>query len=82
MADLTFKGYAVQDTGIQMDFVNFFPGPGKPTDYSIFLTDAELSAVATQVQLRTLVTTKLQRKLQAAGIATKLDQFIGQTVTI
>lgn len=82
MADFTFLGYTVEDAGIEMEFVNPFPGPGKPTNYTIRLTDNELAGVTTPAQLRTLVTTKLQRKVQASGIASKLDAFIGQTVTI
>lgn len=82
MALLTFQSYEVEDTGVAMTFVNFTPGAGLPTDYTIRVTDAELAAVTTAVQLRNLVTTKLQRKLQAAGIASKLDTFIGQSVTI
>jgi hypothetical protein len=34
------------------------------------------------VTLRALVIGKLKRKLQADGIASKLDTFIGQSVTI
>lgn len=82
MADLTFLRYEVQDDGVVLEFVNFSPGPGKPTNYTIKLTDAELSGVTTLPQLRTLVTAKLQRKIQASGVATKLDGLIGATVTI
>lgn len=82
MADLTFIGYEVTDSGTTLEFVNPNPGAGKPTNYTILLTDAELSSVSTANQLRTLVTGKLQRKLQAANIASKLDPFIGATVTI
>lgn len=82
MPDLTFKSYVVDDSGVAMTFVNFTPGAGLPTDYTIRVTDSELAAVSTANQLRTLVVGKLQRKIQAAGIASKLDTFIGQTVTI
>lgn len=82
MADLTFLRYEVTDTGVSMEFLNPAPGPAKTTNYTIFVTDAELSGVSTPAALRTLVVAKLQRKLQASGIASKLDTFIGQTVTI
>ena len=82
MASLTFLSYEVEDTGIEMEFLNPTPGPGKATNYTIFVTDAELSGVSTPAQLRTLVVAKLQRKIQASGIASKLDTFIGQSVTI
>lgn len=83
MADFTFLGYAVDDEGIEMKFVNYFPPAEKPNNYlTIRVTDTELSAITSAAQLRTLVTTKLQRKVQASGIASKLDAFIGQTVTI
>lgn len=82
MASLTFQSYEVVDTGVEMSFVNFTPGAGLPTDYTIIVTDSELSGVNTLAALRTLVTAKLQRKIQAAGIASKLEPLIGQTVTI
>lgn len=82
MATLTFKSYEVEDTVVEMTFVNFTPGAGLPTDYTIVVTDSELSGVTTLAELRTLVKTKLQRKIQATGIASKLDPLIGQQVTI
>lgn len=82
MADLTFLSYEITDLGTELEFLNPAPGAGKPTNYTILLTDTELSGVSTANQLRTLVTGKLQRKLQTANIASKLDPFIGQSVTI
>lgn len=82
MASFTFLGYDVQDTGIELEFANFTPGPGLPTNYTILITDAEIAGVSTLSQLRTLVIGKLRRKLQAEGIATKLDPLIGLSVTI
>lgn len=79
---LTFTDYAVFDNGIQFHFVSADPGAGKPSDYYVQATDAELAAVTTQLQLRTLIENKLNRKLHANGIATKLDPFIGQSLTI
>ena len=72
----TFEYYNVTDTGIEMFFLN------ANTRVMIFVTDAELSGITTQNQLRTLVIAKLQRKLQANGIAAKLDPLIGNSVTI
>lgn len=75
--ELTFLGYHVLDDGILLTFES-----ASASGIQVMLTDAELAGVSTQPQLRTLVTTKLQRKLRAAGIASKLDQFRGQTITI
>lgn len=82
MATLTFTGYEVDDASVRLTFLNPDPGPGRASEYTIAVSDAELAAVTTAAQLRTLVTAKLQRKLQAANIASKLDGFIGQPVTI
>lgn len=79
---LTFTSYEVTDTGITLHFVSPDPGPGKPLDYYVMLADAEIAGVSTQPQLRTLVTTKLNRKLRAVGFSTKLDPFIGQSLVI
>ncbi len=81
-AVMTFVGYAVEDGGVRMRFVCSNPGGGEPSDYDILLTDAEIAGVSTTAQLRTLVTSKLGRKLRATGFTSKLDPFIGQTVTI
>jgi hypothetical protein len=81
-AIMTFQDYNIRDDGIDMHFVCLDPGPGQENDYTVFLTDAELASVSTLLQLRTLVTTKLQRKLRASGVATKLDALIGGSITI
>lgn len=81
-AALTFSGYDVNDDGTVLRFVCADPGAGEPSEYSVLLTDADLSAVSTQPQLRTLVISKLQRRYRAAVVASKLDQFVGQSVTI
>jgi hypothetical protein len=73
---LTFQGYSVGDSGITLYFTS---DNGR---VKLFLADSELTAVTTQVQLRALVTAKLRRKLQAEGIASKLDAFVGMSVTI
>ena len=76
------SAYRVEDGGIRLHFVCANPGPGQVSDYFVLLTDAELSSVSSQGQLRSLVESKLKRSLRATGIASKLDQFIGQSVTI
>lgn len=76
------KAYQVEDGGIRLHFLCPNPGPGQVSDYFIFLTDADLAGVNNQSQLATLVTTKLNRALRAAGIASKLDQFVGQSLVV
>jgi hypothetical protein len=78
--NLTFRAYEVRDSEIGMTFLT--PEGDGSASVVIVLTDAELSSVSTQGQLLTLVTTKLQRKVHKAGIASKLDQFVGQMITI
>lgn len=81
-ANMQFIDYEVTDTGISMHFLCNNPGAGMNSDYHVLVTDAELATITTQAQLKTLVTGKLQRKLRAVGIATKLDNLIGQSITI
>lgn len=82
-AVMTFEGYDILETGgIIMKFVCANPGGGNPSDYTVYITDAELTGTSNTAALRTLVTTKLNRKYRATGLATKLDPLIGQTVTI
>lgn len=84
MANLTFIKYEVTDEGVDLTFLDANPAASGRTAsyYMVAVTDAELAVVTTAVQLRTLVIGKLSRKLHASGIASKLDGFIGQTVTI
>ena len=77
--NLIFLSYAVETDGVSLLFAVI---SADIKEYTIFFTDAELAAITTQLQLRNAVITKLQRKVQAAGIASKLDTFIGQQVTI
>ena len=80
---MVFADYEIQDGGVTLHFTCANPGPGMVNDWYILLTDAEIAGAANQAQLRTLVVNKLERKFRAAGgIATKLDPFIGQSVTI
>ena len=78
---LIFESYEVLDTGLTLRFEETFPD-GHSQYQSIFLTQPELDAVTTQAQVRTLVENKLKRKIRAVGIATKLNAFIGQSLTI
>lgn len=81
-ASFTFSAYTVTHQGIELHFDCVDPGPGLESRYAILVTDGELASVTTQVQLRNLVVQKLQRAIRATGIASKLDQFLGQSVTI
>ena len=81
MADFRFMRYDVEDTAIAMEFSGS-PRGGEPMIYTIRFTDAELSPLTTNVLLRNAVQAKLRRKLQAEGIASKLDAFVGMSVTI
>lgn len=78
--ELMFLGYSVLDDGIFLSFevLNNL----KLDSAQIVLSDAELDAVSTPAQLRALIITKLKRKVNREGIANKLDQFKGQTITI
>ena len=77
--NLTFLSYSVETEGISLLFAVV---SADTEEYQIFFTDAELASITTQLQLRNAVITKLQRKVQAVGIASKLDTFIGQQVNI
>ena len=77
-ASVRFVSYVVEDAGTVLTFERI----DADQKYVILLTDAELAGVSTAAALRTLVTTKLNRKIKAALVATKLDAFIGQTVTL
>lgn len=79
---MVFAQYLVVHDGIEMEFRCPNPGPGQASEYVIKVTDTELAGVSTQAQLRTLLTTKLNRKIRATGIATKLDQFLNQSITV
>lgn len=79
-ATFTFTSYDITDTGITFGMVCNAPGPGLPTDWPVFCTDAELAGVTTQIQLRDLIVSKLQRKYRGLNISTKLDPLIGAQV--
>lgn len=82
---LTFTSYVVLDDpalAIRFHFVSPDPGPGQPNDYFVTLTQTELDGIATQLQLRNALQGKLERKLRANGIASKLDPLIGQSLVI
>jgi hypothetical protein len=73
-----FVSYTVEDAGTVLTFERL----DADQKYAILLTDAELAGVSTPTALRTLVTTKLNRKIKASLVASKLDAFIGQSVTL
>lgn len=76
------SAYRVADDGIELCFLCADPGPGMPSFWIIHITDTELAGAINQTQLKTLVTDKLKRKFRAANIGTKLDPFVGQSITI
>ena len=79
--NMTFVGYEVDDSGVIFNFVAVGDGIGA-SDYFVRLTDAELAAISTPAQLRDTLLVKLRRKVNREGIASKLDSFIGQVLTI
>lgn len=81
-AVFTFNSYEVTDGGIIMHFVCDNPGAGMQSDWYITITDADLSTVNSLATFRTMVLAKLQRKFRGSGIANKLDNLIGGTVTL
>lgn len=78
----TCTSYQVEDDGIHVQFHCPDPGAGRESAYVVLVTDTELATVLTQSELRTLIQRKLNRKIKAAGIAAKLDPFIGQSLTV
>lgn len=76
MAVLTFVAYGIVDDGVVLRFAD------ADGAYKIHVTNAELATITTQPALRTLVITKLQRKVLGVGIKAKLDPLLNQTVTI
>lgn len=80
--ECVFAGYEVQDDGVLFRFNIPDPEPGVADTLTVKATDAQLSAVTTAPQLRTLVTTLLNRKVRRNGFAAKLNPFLGQSVTI
>lgn len=80
MTQATFTQYDTTDSGITLRFTVDAPGAGRPSEWTIEITDAELGGISTLAQFRTLVIGKLQRKVANAGIGTKLDPLLGQTV--
>lgn len=79
-----FTSYGIVDNPPAIAFTFYGPiPPGNRAGYvTVTANDAELAAAGTQPAVVTLVTNKLQRKLRATSIATKLDALIGQSVTI
>jgi hypothetical protein len=81
-AVMIFTDYQVQDNDLTtLHFICNFPGPGQPTDYYISFTDAQIQAIGTAQQAIAAVTAALQRKYRSS-IATTLNSYIGQSITI
>jgi hypothetical protein len=81
-ATLQFTDYEVTDDGIRLHFVSPDPGAGNNSDYYVTLTDVELAGAQTQAALIALVQGRVNRKLNAAGIAAKLALFVGQSLVL
>ena len=81
-ASFTFTGYEVLDVGIRLDFVCADPGPGQVNNYDVVVTDSDMAGITTQQLFVQLVRTKLERKVRAVGIASRLDPMIGQSLVI
>lgn len=81
-ARLTFVRYEVERDGVTLWFLCHDPGAGQPSDYPVFVSNTELAAITTQLQLRDLCLAKLKRWYRADGIASKLDALIGQSITL
>lgn len=81
-ASLTFTRYEVTDTGVRFWFVCPDPGAGENTDYSVFLTDAEMGAITSLATFQSALLAKLKRYWRAEGIASKLDSLIGRSITL
>lgn len=87
-AQLVFTRYEVARDGVKLWFVCHDPGPGQPSDYEIFFTDAELGITTTPIVVTNIQTfgdaciQKLKRHYRAEQIAAKLEPLIGRTLTL
>jgi hypothetical protein len=79
---LTFADYQIRSNGIDLRFTVSAPQPGQPTEYTVRLTDAEITNATTNEALRIAVTTKLARQIYAASIAARLDPLLGVEITV
>lgn len=79
---LRFDRFEITDRAVTLWFVSFDPGGGKPNDYSVTVTDAEIAAATTAPDLRDLVEARLRRKLRGAGLSARLDELIGHEVRL
>lgn len=78
-ASMKFDSYRAVDSGIVLTFLCAAPGAGENSYYEVLITDVELTAIATAVDFRNLVLSKLLRKFR---VLSKLDALVGQSVTI
>lgn len=81
-ASLTFVRYEVERDGVTLWFECYDPGPGQPSDYPVFVTNAELAGITTVQQFGELVLAKLKRYYRADGIASRLDSMLGRSITL
>lgn len=81
MTDAVFHSYKVTDEGVRLTFSLVSPAPGQEQLHSVLLANGEVNAINSPAAFLALVQGKLRRKLQAEGIADKLDTRIGAVVT-
>jgi hypothetical protein len=81
-AQLVFTAYEVRYNGVLMHWVCYDPGPGEPSDYEVFVTDAEWVTITDLQSFNTLLSAKLKKLYRAEGISTRLDPLIGRTLTL
>lgn len=78
MATAVFVGYTPVDDGIELRFCV----PPETLEFvRVLVTDSELSGAANAAAVKALAIAKLQRKVNAANIAAKLDALVGQSIT-
>jgi hypothetical protein len=80
--NLTFASYTIRSDGIDLRFTVNAPVAGQPTEYTIRLTDAEITGASTNEALRTLAVIKLSREIYATSIAARLEPLLGAVVTV
>ena len=74
--------YDVVDGGVNLYFHCPDPGPGMPSEWMVFCTDAEIAALTNLASAQTLVVNKLTRKFRRTATAAKLDQLVGRSVIL
>lgn len=82
MANMRLIAREAIDTGLKVTFNWQDAPPGTATQVEVFCTDAELAGASNNVQLRSLLTTKLQRFLGQDSASLKLAAAIGTVITV